>query len=436
MKLFSILGLFALCTTALCKETSLKAPHKTGFPKIDNNEILNAPSRNTVTNPMNPVLPTQLAAEAYKLTFIFNNGTEPEVKTLSFNETIIYPEKVNRKGYIFAGWSPKPERMPANDLNVTAQWKSQNSGKTTLVVSIVVIVVCAFAAIGIILFVLSKKQSENSEDRERILELNQPLVGGDSAAKSHSRVVTKPEDESESKVSASITESLLTNLYLDDYSRPTLGEALLKAGLTQKQITSILNTCRNTMNYALDDEFTKEDAAAVAMYTYDLGPKAFESNPHRIINKSIAGRNYADLQRASGLLYLVMSALRKLPRVTGITLYRGVKGDVNLDEDHYHEGNVITWPAISSTSPVADEVKEALTVGSESGEAVGTLFVIEDAWGYNIQPYSLFPNEAEILIEPERQFKVISVARDDLTVIKLQMLDTPLSLPDVFGQGN
>ena len=64
-----------------------------------------------------------------------------------------------------------------------------------------------------------------------------------------------------------------------------------------------------------------EDAAAVAMYTYDFGSKDFENNPYRIIN-----RNFAEMQRVSGLLYLVISALRKLPRVTGGTLYRGCDG--------------------------------------------------------------------------------------------------------------
>ena len=74
------------------------------------------------------------------------------------------------------------------------------------------------------------------------------------------------------------------------------------------------------------------------MYTYDFGSKDFESNPYRIINR----RNFAEMPKASGLLYLVMSALRKLPRVTGRTLYRGVRGEVNLDKDHYHKGNVVT----------------------------------------------------------------------------------------------
>ena len=130
-----------------------------------------------------------------------------------------------------------------------------------------------------------------------------------------------------------------------------------------------------------------------------------------------------------------MTALRKLPRVTGRTLYRGVRGKMNLDKDHYYKGNVVMWPALSSTSPDMDTTKAFLAKGSKSGEATGTLFIIENAWGYNIQPYSLFPDEEEILLEPERQFRVVSVLEAALTIINLEMLDTPLSVPEVFGSG-
>ena len=58
----------------------------------------------------------------YIITFIFDNGKENEVRTLYFNETIVYPEEVTKTGYTFAGWSPKPLTMPAQNITVTAQW--------------------------------------------------------------------------------------------------------------------------------------------------------------------------------------------------------------------------------------------------------------------------------------------------------------------------
>ena len=146
----------------------------------------------------------------------------------------------------------------------------------------------------------------------------------------------------------------LFKMYPPSFVRPTMKEALLKACLTEKQADEVIEACRNSAEFVkadgkLFEGFTEEDAAAIAMYTYDFGPGEFESNPYRIINTSLVGRNYAGLQRASGILYLVMTAMRKLPRVTGKSLYRGVRSEVKMDEDHYHEGNTITWPALSST---------------------------------------------------------------------------------------
>ena len=43
------------------------------------------------------------------------------------------------------------------------------------------------------------------------------------------------------------------------------------------------------MKRKLFEEFMEEDAAAVAMYTYDFGPNNFENNPCRIINRSLVG---------------------------------------------------------------------------------------------------------------------------------------------------
>ena len=70
---------------------------------------------------------------------------------------------------------------------------------------------------------------------------------------------------------------------------------------------------------------------------------------------------------------------------------------------------MVTWSALSSTSPDMEATKAFLAKGSKSENATGTLFIIEKGWGYDIQPYSLFPDEEEILLELERQFRVACV---------------------------
>ena len=113
-----------------------------------------------------------------------------------------------------------------------------------------------------------------------------------------------------------------------------------------------------------------------------------------------------------------------------------MRGEVSLDNGYYHKGNVVTWPALSSTSPDMEATKAFLGKGSKSGEATGTLFIIDKGWGYDIQPYSLLPDEEEILLEPEKRFSVAGVIQGDgLTFINLEMLGTQLSVPEVFGGG-
>ena len=72
----------------------------------------------------------------------------------------------------------------------------------------------------------------------------------------------------------------------------------------------------------------------------------------------------------------------------------------------------------------------------ESKKSTGTLFVIEDGSGYDIKPYSPFSNEREILLEPETHFCVQSVIKSDVTIVNLKMVDAPVILPEIFGDGN
>ena len=139
-----------------------------------------------------------------------------------------------------------------------------------------------------------------------------------------------------------------------------------------------------------------------------------------------------------------MSALHKLPAVKGVTLYRGIRNKVDMNQ--YKEGNTVTWPGFSSTTPDMNTTKAFLTNmrDEREGEEMcddeevtmkGTLFIIEEAWGYDVQPYSIFPDEKEILLEPEREFEVTSIVDgDEFVTVTLKMLKTPLVLTKVFGK--
>ena len=115
---------------------------QTGGEEVENTTVVTINSDHT--------LYAHWAINQYTLTFDFDNGTAPEVRMLDFNEVIIYPEDPVRKGYTFAGWAPQPERMPAEDLTITAQWtpsKEKKPFNTALIAGITV-------PIGIIVIVV------------------------------------------------------------------------------------------------------------------------------------------------------------------------------------------------------------------------------------------------------------------------------------------
>ena len=61
-------------------------------------------------------------ANPYAIASFFNNGKENEVRTLNFNETIVYPENVTKTGYTFNGRDKIIPKVPSYSLVITAQW--------------------------------------------------------------------------------------------------------------------------------------------------------------------------------------------------------------------------------------------------------------------------------------------------------------------------
>ena len=287
------------------------------------------------------------------------------------------------------------------------------------------------------------------------------------------------------------------DLYPAQYARPTMMEALYMAGLNNAEVEGIVKECYEKAsklyeNGSIPNRVTIDDVAAIAMYTFDFGVNKSDRSPYHLVNAALALNDPDEVKNVKGILYLVMTALRKLPVVHGKVLHRGIRSEVfagrglggndyynygndSEDEDDeddgntelrmihkrtksstnmlenlnssikgkrtsfyfqgYSEGSIITWNSLSSTSHSMNVTKMFLAKGSRASKSTGTLFIIENGWGYDIQQFSLYPTESEILLEPERQFEVLGIIQSEsFTVVKLKMLKTPLVLPDVFGR--
>lgn len=373
----------------------------------------------------------------YTITFDLGNGTIIEVP-FTYNDTVVYPDVTNLKK--FYGWNITLDTMPARNVTIGQVPPPEKSSSNTgaIVGGVIGAIALIVIVVAVVLFVISKK-SPNTWD----LLLNGGRRRDSELDKYYSRMVERYREGDGNTNTFDSTEVVgnqnhYADLYPAGYAPPSIKEALMEAGLPEAMAKRAEDMCMAAANEAekagkLVNGITKEEYAAVALYTFEFGPEAVESSPFRLLNNALTG-NSADMQKVRGLFYLVMRGLRKVPRCTGNTLYRGMKR--SIDRSAYGNGKIVVFHGFSSTSVNIKTVKEFLAMsGPNDDDSGGTLFVIEEAWGYDLQPYSFFPEDKEILLEPERYFGVQSVIESETTVVNLKMLDTPPVLAQLLGNG-
>jgi len=225
----------------------------------------------------------------------------------------------------------------------------------------------------------------------------------------------------------------ILQFYEPGYVRPTLLQALKDA-----EIDVAERVAEKCQTQALEAEqkgalrgtrLTTQDAAAVTLWTFSFGESAADQqrNPFGLINAALVERSEVKLHKMRGLIFLLIFGLRGLPRMTQPVLYRGIRHRVDLSK--YQRGNIITWHAFSSTTTDVGVTKRFLT-NKATGKCEGTLSAIHgNAWGYDVQPFSFFSDEEEILLEPEIDLRVMGVADlDNLVIVDLEMMPCPLLL--------
>ena len=78
-------------------------------------------SDTVVSNTEDHTLYARWTVNNYTVTFDLSNGTALHA-VFPFNATIEYPDGMVREGLTFREWAPRPERMPAENVTVAAQW--------------------------------------------------------------------------------------------------------------------------------------------------------------------------------------------------------------------------------------------------------------------------------------------------------------------------
>ena len=158
------------------------------------------------------------------------------------------------------------------------------------------------------------------------------------------------------------------------------------------------------------------------------------------------------LKKISKYLYLLLMAIRKLPKYypndKNKYLYRCINVKVKIFIDHYNpkfipyiRGNTKTFWTFTSTSPnPKTSIKFLGKNGSFENRKLkyGTIFSLYgNVWGYDITLFNFY-NEEEILLEPERKIFIENVFPDvnDIISVTCEVKDTPIILAHLIKEKN
>ena len=227
---------------------------------------------------------------------------------------------------------------------------------------------------------------------------------------------------------------------------PTLVEALVAAKVELDESTKGDLRRKTKKVKALKEistaMLTDDEIGAIICYTLERTESVYT-----LINTSAStGRSKKGLELSRKLIFLLLSGLRKLPRFkpsVGKMFYRGLKVKVPTIEEeakaigwnqHYTNGQTVTWWGFTSTATNMEVTKNFISKAAQS-----TLFIIggADLWGYDIKAFSRYPEETEVLLEPEAKVKVISSLEDTnplIVNVELQPFTHPV-LEDIIPVG-
>ena len=242
--------------------------------------------------------------------------------------------------------------------------------------------------------------------------------------------------------------------YLDN--PPSIEDALkqifISGGLSSNEINLYINDINEKINDLLNKKgreskikekypnITHNDCVIISSYT--LEALNSEYSPYRILNRNLANDDRKEgLNKVSKYLYLLLKSLRKLkvyyPSDEQKYLYRGISIQVETKIDPYNSklvpylrNNKKTFWAFTSTSwktSTALKFLEDNGYHEEKKLKKGTFFSLYGkVYGYDITLFNKY-NEEEILLEPEKKFRIENVIPDPNGIINVtcEILDSP-----------
>jgi hypothetical protein len=157
-----------------------------------------------------------------------------------------------------------------------------------------------------------------------------------------------------------------------------------------------------------DRKLPWDEALAVISYTYDLLTCTEEEgndNLYVVLNEMLRLRKPDVMAKLKPYLAYLMRGLQALPAVQ-TTCYRGVPPEHRpLVEAKYSKGTYVHWSGFTSCTP---HLESAKNFAKQPG---GVIFCIDVQSARNLQDYSAFPQEKELLLSPNVRMVVTQACR-------------------------
>ena len=227
----------------------------------------------------------------------------------------------------------------------------------------------------------------------------------------------------------------LKQLFINSGAKEELSNDLIKDIISKTEI--VINNNWNKIKEKYPS-ITKEDSKIICSYTCESKDKNY--SPYKILNKNLVSDNRKEgIMNVSKYLFILLKSIRKLdkyyPNDKNKYLYRCINTKVNLNYDLFNKklvpyiiGNNKTFWGFTSTSPEVKMTYDFLK-GDENNKS-GTIFTLTgNVWGYDITLFNYY-NEKEILLEPERKYKIDEILPpiNNIIHIRCDFQDTPLIL--------
>ena len=237
---------------------------------------------------------------------------------------------------------------------------------------------------------------------------------------------------------------------------PSLEEALdqlydsMNIENVEIQRNKVIKECKNDLKEKFEKiqkihpKITKDEALIICSYTYE--DSKYKLSPYKILNSNLVSNTRKNgIKKVCKYFFILLKALRHLTPFNpkNKILYRslGQKVITEIPKDNpnyipYKVNNEKKFWAFTSTS--LQPTKDFLGERDDNNSNIGTKFIIHgNIVGYDISVFSQYEEEKEILLEPERKFKIEAVCEvNEVIDVTCFMLETPLVLSDIIKVEN